>query len=222
MVMLLTMHLLILQKSQIINEPDQPGLHIALPTSAPSTGINDQTANWKEYSSPSRRFMFRYPNDLFTVDAFEKRISFYKSPEQAQSAHDCQLRGLGTLDQPCGAVVVLNIGVSSFPKRGHTPLKDQYNINDPSLPKVKSYRDGQGRIWATLGPIPIAGAFNFEAETETTSGFHSVSIQAGLRGLENYLNKSAIEKEGRAFDYRGTRDHEQLALRILSTFVFSN
>ena len=182
----------------------QPPLATPTLASQKSTNQADETVGWKVYKSLDNRFSFKYPPNLSVKPgSSDTKILFNTSGRNPNS-------------------FVLNIGVSLYDSAAYTSLRERYSNTNRSLPKTEKYTDSQGRSWITLGPIPIAGASNFEAELNKGKKVAVVSIQVSIPDFEQYLGKKLVFKTDKdVFDYSPLiKEHQRLAHQILSTFRF--
>jgi len=178
--------------------------------SSPSpTSTPDPTANWKTYESEKGGFVFKYPSDLVANSQRienEETVTLYASIGDARLGLECEERRTGTSYDPCEANKVVSVSLADFDKDGYA---------QPDILKPKIFIDREGNSWTISDIWTSEVGSNFLASVETDSRAYTVTMQAGLNGMEKYLKKGLD-------DATLFSEHERIAKQILSTFQFAD
>jgi hypothetical protein len=197
-------------KSSTQPSPEATSSSISMDTPSPLTPTAsttpDPTANWKTYTDPGDSYTYKYPSGLFPKEnaTYQGMIYFYPSLSAANN-------GGGAFGEALFYIQVTVADKAILPE------------SNSSSAYSGKYKDTQGRIWATDGPIWGEGdSSNYQAEIKYGDKYYSVGSQFYGRKLGNYLNKELIVQSGNS--YSATQlieEQNNIMHQILSTFKFT-
>ncbi len=172
------------------------------------------TINWKTYSDPNGKFSYQYPNDLFIkTDSTYGMIYYYPSEDSANKG------GGGAFGE---ALFYIQVTVEA--KSSYKTFREKQTQGDASISNLGEYKDSQGRIWITNGPVWGEGdSSNYDVEISYKDKYYNVGSQAYGRKLGSYLKKELIIQKGNSFDATPLIEEQtKLIQQILSTFKFAD
>lgn len=85
------------------------------------------------------------------------------------------------------------IQVSIYPRSSYKTLKEKQAQGDASVYELAEFKDSQGRLWVSSGPVWGQGdSSNYTVETNYKDKYYHISSQAYGKNLEKYLKKELI------------------------------
>lgn len=162
----------------------------------------NQTTNWKTYSSNNEMFTFSYPGEYIYVEHSRNHPYFYKDAQSYQEALDCTHGKSGGEILRCPTNQLFDVyEATNFPK-------SKRNFEDDAYSEFFStYTDTNDRVWSVIGPVYGLGGNQTDAEVTVNGKKHQVQIHV----WDAYLKIDTSGGEGLG-----------LIHNILSTFTFSD